>query len=238
MKSEAEEKWKLVLKLAREVGQMVADSRHVLLTGGGPVKGSNKVHENAMWSASENRGLAIGVLPAGDPFNPEPGIVEVKPEGRTLLVRTKLTSWERDFINGTTPDVLIALEGGSGTLAEVLIAKAQHHDVIFLKSRATLQNVGKTKRYQDKTKKILIAAFKKARGEDPKGSKLAAALDGIAAPLDGTDCDSALDAVEAATAAVCRQPGKTGYPDMDCAPKKRDFEHEFHEFVLLHSRPS
>ena len=57
---------------------------------------------------------------------------------RVLEVRTNLFSASRNYINGVTPDVLIALPGGAGTASEVAVAVSQGRPVIYLKSRQLL----------------------------------------------------------------------------------------------------
>ena len=209
--------WEQVTKLAREVGRAVAKRRAVLLTGGSPEKKSSKVHENAMRGAVDADGFAIGILP-------KTGHSRLQLKKPLLLVETNLNSHQRNFINGRTPDVLIALEGGCGTLSELLIALESGRPVVFLKSLEVL------KCQNNQNKEELFTILQRAYDAADLGGTAKSAFK---RELAGDESESAADAVAAALAAAgTPNEGETCYPDgvLD-APRKEDFEEMFKELT-------
>ncbi len=51
-----------------------------------------------------------------------------------LLVWTRLTRDQRNYLTGRLPDALIALTGGAGTLSEIGLARQAGRPVVFLDS--------------------------------------------------------------------------------------------------------
>lgn len=105
---------------------LAAEGVHLLTGGGGGVMAA--VSE-AFAGVAGRRGLVIGVLPARSPAvaAPPPGYpnpwVEIP-----IVTHLPLTGeygtepLSRNHINVLTPDVLVALPGGAGTLSEVVLA--------------------------------------------------------------------------------------------------------------------
>jgi predicted Rossmann-fold nucleotide-binding protein len=99
---------------ARQVGAEIAKVGQIILTGGTPVN-TNDVKNAALWGAhqaektgtgsSSVRARMIGIL------NSEQ-VDWNTPHPCRLFLKTGLTSFERDAINGLTPDVLIVFQGG------------------------------------------------------------------------------------------------------------------------------
>jgi hypothetical protein len=93
--------------LAHTIGRMVADAGAVLLTGGlgGAMAGASA---GAMGAG----GTVIAVLPEG-----YDSMVPV-----TYPLRTGLSHTTRNVVMGSACDLLLALEGGPGTMQEVAVA--------------------------------------------------------------------------------------------------------------------
>jgi len=109
---------------ARILGEAIAKRGHVLLTGGGT---------GVMHAASEGAylagGLVIGILP-NDKERPLAGYPN---EFIDLSIYTGMYE-ARNIINAKTPDLIIALAGGPGTLSEMVLALKGGIPVIGLQS--------------------------------------------------------------------------------------------------------
>jgi hypothetical protein len=132
---------------ARRVGAEIARAGQILLTGGKPID-TNEVKNAAMWGAklAQNGSTAevpvvarmIGIL------NSEAVEWNV-PDSCSLFLKTGLSSYERDAINGLTPDVLVVFRGGRGTLCELAYAAAASKPLRFYDSADALR--GKTRKH-------------------------------------------------------------------------------------------
>jgi hypothetical protein len=92
-----------------------------------------------------------GAIAAARPGRPA-GVVGIIPDGsrsvrlasqgsvHVLSVQTGVSNWERDVLTGTLPDVLIALQGERGTLAEVAYALNAGRPILFLDSWKQLKD--------------------------------------------------------------------------------------------------
>jgi uncharacterized protein (TIGR00725 family) len=125
--------------LASEVGREITEQEAILLTGGEPIEGAKPVKDAAMYGAANHKnkkGRLISILPKGDK-----SVAKVLQTGKSsrLVVQTLLSSHERNVINGFTSDVVIALQGGPGTLSEIAFANHAKILVIFLDSLTQLQ---------------------------------------------------------------------------------------------------
>ena len=111
---------------ARQFGAEIVRAGQILLTGGTPVN-TNEVKNAAMWGAMQAEERSAGEEPVRARMI---GILNSQTEDWDtshpcrLYLRTGLTSYERDAINGLTPDVLIVFRGGRGTLCELAYAAA------------------------------------------------------------------------------------------------------------------
>lgn len=107
---------------AYELGKGIALRGYVLVTGGG-----GGVMESASRGAAENGGLVIGILPSERkaPLNgyPNPYV--------SIPVYTGMSD-ARNAIIAKSPDVLVALGGGAGTLSEIGIAVKSGTPVIII----------------------------------------------------------------------------------------------------------
>ncbi len=121
---------------ARKVGEEIANADQIILTGGRPVN-TNDVKNIVLWGAHEAeknaavsrtvRARMIGVLKSKQvEWNTD--------QPCRLILKTGLTSFERDAINGLTPDVLIVFQGGRGTLCELAYAAAARKPIRYYKS--------------------------------------------------------------------------------------------------------
>jgi uncharacterized protein (TIGR00725 family) len=109
-------------KIAYEVGQEVAKSDSVLITGG-----LGGVMKAACHGAHDAGGLTVGIIPQNDPTFANEYCDIVIPSGLGL---------SRDFLNALSADGVIVVGGGSGTLSEVCAA------YMHKKPIAALQNSG------------------------------------------------------------------------------------------------
>jgi predicted Rossmann-fold nucleotide-binding protein len=126
---------------ACRVGAAIARSGHIVLTGREPKKGSLQVSEAAAYGAviaTSDLGVIARIISVVPDVPLEPLSTSVTPNVRHLAVRTGLKSEERDAINGVTPDVMIALEGGTGTLTEVAFAYECGTPIVLFRSRHQL----------------------------------------------------------------------------------------------------
>lgn len=118
---EAQEK---VLQDAYLLGKEIARRGCVLITGGGA-----GVMEAASRGAAENGGTVIGILP-NERKNPLPGYPN---KYVTIPIYTGMSD-ARNAIIAKTPDVLVALKGGAGTLSEITLARKSGIPVIVLRA--------------------------------------------------------------------------------------------------------
>jgi hypothetical protein len=109
-------------KIAYEVGQEIAKSNSVLITGG-----LGGVMKAACNGAHDAGGLTVGIIPQNDPSFANEYCDVVIPSGLGLA---------RDFLTALSADGVIVIGGGSGTLSEVC-ASYMHKKPI-----ATLKNSG------------------------------------------------------------------------------------------------
>jgi len=115
-----------ILDDARRIGRGVAERGHVLLTGGG---------DGVMKAASEGAflagGLVLAVLPS-DRVRPLAGYPN---EYVDIAIQTGMAD-PRNAINAKTPHVMIAVDGGWGTVSEIAHALRNDTPVIGLKTPA------------------------------------------------------------------------------------------------------
>ena len=111
-----------VIPLAQTLGEEIARRGCILLTGGGP-----GVMHAASHGASRAGGLVIGILPS-ERRSPLPGYPNAYVD---IPIYTGLLD-ARNVINAKTPDIVIALKGGAGTLSEIALALKAGTPVICL----------------------------------------------------------------------------------------------------------
>jgi uncharacterized protein (TIGR00725 family) len=107
---------------AYELGKGIALRGYVLITGGG-----GGIMESASRGAAENGGLVIGVLPS-ERKNPLDGY----PNPYVSIPVYTGMSDARNAIIAKSPDVLVALGGGAGTLSEIGLAVKSRTPVIII----------------------------------------------------------------------------------------------------------
>jgi uncharacterized protein (TIGR00725 family) len=113
-----------ILAEARRIGEAVAKRGHVLLTGGG-----GGVMKAASEGASRAGGLVLAVLPS-DRARPLGGYPN---EFVDIAIYTGMAD-ARNAINAKTPQVIIAIDGGWGTVSEIALAMRNGTPVIALKT--------------------------------------------------------------------------------------------------------
>jgi uncharacterized protein (TIGR00725 family) len=120
---------------AEALGREIVCAGHVLLTGGirEPSKAVTQAAQFGAASTLEVDGVvvrAVGILPS-EQAN---WASSIGARDRSLYLSTGITHKQRDAINGVTPDVLVALKGGTGTLTEIAFARSAHRSVLLLNS--------------------------------------------------------------------------------------------------------
>ncbi|MGL5132081.1 MAG: TIGR00725 family protein [Planktothrix sp.] len=104
---------------AYQLGQLIAASGWVLLTGGS----NNGVMEAANQGAKAANGLTLGILPNAD--------AQGMSEAVDIAIFTNLGQ-ARNVINVLSGDVIIACGIGAGTASEIALAIKQNKPVILL----------------------------------------------------------------------------------------------------------
>ncbi len=113
-----------ILEDARRIGEAIANRGHVLLTGGG-----DGVMKAASQGAFKAGGLVLAVLPS-DRVRPLAGYPN---EFVDIAIQTGMAD-ARNVINAKTPHVMIAIDGGWGTVSEIAHALRNDTLVICLKT--------------------------------------------------------------------------------------------------------
>ena len=93
------------LKIAFEVGQLIADKGAILICGG-----LSGVMEAAAQGAKKSRGLCVGILPGNSIKDANPYI--------DIAIATGM-GYSRNHLVVMNADVLIAIDGEYGTLSEI-----------------------------------------------------------------------------------------------------------------------
>jgi len=107
------------MKNAYQLGQLIAVSGWILLTGGS----NNGVMEAANQGAKSCQGLTLGILPNAD--------AQGMSEAVDIAIFTNLGQ-ARNVINVLSSDVIIACGIGAGTASEIALAIKQNKLVILL----------------------------------------------------------------------------------------------------------
>jgi uncharacterized protein (TIGR00725 family) len=147
---------------AREVGEAIARSGAVLLTGG-----LGGVMEAASRGAAAAGGLVIGVLPGSGDHETPPN------EGVRVAIFTGMGQ-ARNQILILSADAVIAVGGGWGTLSEIALALKQGRPVVSLGSWAPERPDGRTEallwRAADPAEAVARALAAAEGREAPRGS--------------------------------------------------------------------
>jgi predicted Rossmann-fold nucleotide-binding protein len=125
---------------AEAIGREISFAGQVVLTGGSRKHSAEVTHATQFGAASvlDVPGVvvrAIGILPSKQPQWSK----SIKDRDRSLFLSTGMSHKQRDAINGVTPDVLIALKGGKGTLTEIAFACVAKRPVLLLNSKEHLK---------------------------------------------------------------------------------------------------
>ncbi len=112
----------VVMKDARRLGEAIARRGYVLLTGGGP-----GVMRAVCEGAYKAGGLVVGILP-NDKQHP---LEKYPNEFIDIPIYTGMYD-ARNVINAKTPQILVALSGGAGTLSEIALSLRSGTPVICL----------------------------------------------------------------------------------------------------------
>ena len=107
-------------KIAYEVGEIIAKSDSVLITGG-----LGGVMTAASHGAHDANGLTVGIIPQNDATMANEFCDIVIPTGIGLA---------RDFLNALTADGIIIVGGGSGTLSEVCAAYMHKKPMVAIRN--------------------------------------------------------------------------------------------------------
>jgi uncharacterized protein (TIGR00725 family) len=112
------------LEEARRIGEEIAKRGHVILTGGG-----DGVMKAASEGACRAGGLVLAVLPS-DRVRPLEGYPN---EFVDIAICTGMAD-ARNAINAKTPHIIIAIDGGWGTVSEIAHAVRSDTPVIALRT--------------------------------------------------------------------------------------------------------
>lgn len=154
---------KSTFNAAEWVGGAITELGAILVTGGAPDPSPSAVKDFTIRGASKRATTTcsariIGILPeSGARYNkttapathlpvsfPRLSIPSVAFPPLGFCVQTPLGSWERDVLTGGLPDVLIACDGRTGTLAEVAFAAVFGVPIFFVDSTEELKKARST----------------------------------------------------------------------------------------------
>lgn len=107
--------------LATEVGACIAKSGAILIVGGEKDGGLTKA---AAMGAKNNAGVVIGIMPKK----------ENACEYLDVVIQTGGTFGLREYLIAIACDVIIAINGGSGTLNEITVAYQNNIPVIVMRN--------------------------------------------------------------------------------------------------------
>jgi len=136
-------------RLAHAVGAAVAAAGAVLVCGG-----LGGVMEAAARGAAEGGGTVVGLVPSYDPARANRHLAIVIPTGM---------GHARNVLVAAAGDVLIALPGEHGTLAEIALARAIGRPVVALAAWRTVADVAYARTAGDAVRRALVLAAR-ARG--------------------------------------------------------------------------
>jgi uncharacterized protein (TIGR00725 family) len=105
--------------------------------------------EAAARGAAEAGGIVVGLLPSTDPRRSNPHLTVVVPTG---------LGHARNVLVAAAGDVLIALAGGHGTLAEVALARVLGRPVVALGAWRTLTGITRARTAEDAVRRALVLA--------------------------------------------------------------------------------
>jgi len=135
------------------LGHAIATQGAILLTGGAaPPAGCSSVVPGATVPvksaavcgalAAKKAGAVARVITIqdddGNPGGPMGFHFKWEPGEHSIVVETRLRNHIRNYINGSTPDAIIALDGGPGTLSEVAFARFSGVPVTFVNTTTRL----------------------------------------------------------------------------------------------------
>ena len=139
----------IVLKKAYQLGKLIGESGHVLLTGG-----TLGIPEEAAMGALQVGGLTVSISPGN---NISDHIENYNQSDKSdIYIYTGMGDMGRNFLNVKSCDAVIIIGGGMGTLSEFCIAYAEG------KLIGILENTGGI---ADKIKEIIEATNKKPKND-------------------------------------------------------------------------
>lgn len=116
------------IKLAQEVGTLIANRGAILVTGG-----LGGIMEAASKGAASHGGTVIGILPGLEKSAANQFVTIAIPSGLGIA---------RNILVVHTAEVLIAFPGSYGTLSEISVALAEQKVVIFMPGVWDLRKIG------------------------------------------------------------------------------------------------
>jgi uncharacterized protein (TIGR00725 family) len=134
--------------LAVEVGREIKIGNAILLCGGG-----SGVMEAVAKGAENSQVPTVGIMPS----------LEEEKQYPNKYVNCAIFTGLRDgrnYINACASDIIIAMEGGPGTLSEIALALKIGKTVICLKYWEFLANAGYPLVYADNAKDAIAKAYK------------------------------------------------------------------------------
>ena len=116
---------KKVYKIAEEVGQEIAKSKNILLTGA-----ATGVSRYAAKGAKGGKGMVIGISPTSN--NYEKSLYNVSFESIDFLVHTGMGYKGRNIVSVRSCDGMIVINGNFGTLSEVAIGEGENKPIVAI----------------------------------------------------------------------------------------------------------
>jgi uncharacterized protein (TIGR00725 family) len=210
-------------ELAKQVGQEIRKRGHILLTGGQPNERKETIKKLAMQGSLfdvpvDERGRAVGILRGAK--KPE----NTKDQGcRDHYEATDLGN-DRNLLNGVTPNALIAMFGGPGTLSEILYAYLSNRPIVFLESIQQLITTFEMR--PSKFKDIVDSVRNTFYDLEVAGSAQEMVEDKMRSLFSNrANCAStAAEAVEKVISAVPKNAYGSNYPNAARAPSKEIFD--------------
>ncbi len=120
-------------KIAYEVGKLIAEGGHVLVTGA-----SRGVSELATKGAREKNGLVVAVSPESSKCSTSNSVCH---DNLSVLIRTGMPYKMRNVITIMSCDVCIFISGGYGSLNEFTVAIDQEKPCIIIKKTGGISDV-------------------------------------------------------------------------------------------------
>ena len=116
---------KKIYKVSEEVGQEIAKSKNVLLTGA-----ATGVSRYAAKGAKGGKGMVIGISPTSS--NSERELYDISFDDIDFLVHTGMGYKGRNVVSVRSCDGMIVINGNFGTLSEIAIGEGENKPIVAI----------------------------------------------------------------------------------------------------------